>query len=160
MYTVCLGVLVGAGTTGFFLFFTLFIYFWLHWVFVAVRGLSLVAVSRGHSSLQCVAFSLRWLLLWWSTGSRCAGFGSCGSRTPERRLSSYGARAQLLCSMWDLPGPGLEPMSPALAGGFSTTAPSGKPEVPSWSIIKNCSQKLVYFTERTDHSLVLPLFRI
>ena len=28
--------------------------------------------------------------------------------------------------MWDLPGPGLEPMSPALAGGFLTTAPRGK----------------------------------
>ena len=25
--------------------------------------------------------------------------------------------------MWDLPGPGLEPVSPALAGGFLTTAP-------------------------------------
>ena len=29
--------------------------------------------------------------------------------------------------MWDLPGPGLEPMSPTLAGGFLTTAPPGKP---------------------------------
>ena len=29
--------------------------------------------------------------------------------------------------MWDLPGPGLEPMSPALAGGFLVTAPPGKP---------------------------------
>ena len=29
--------------------------------------------------------------------------------------------------MWDLPGPGLEPVSPALAGGFLTTAPPGKP---------------------------------
>ena len=29
--------------------------------------------------------------------------------------------------MWDLPGPGLEPMSPALAGGFLTSAPPGKP---------------------------------
>ena len=28
--------------------------------------------------------------------------------------------------MWDLPGPGLEPVSPALAGGFLTTAPPGK----------------------------------
>ena len=28
--------------------------------------------------------------------------------------------------MWDLPGPGLEPMFPALAGGFLTTAPPGK----------------------------------
>ena len=30
--------------------------------------------------------------------------------------------------MWDLPGPGLEPVSPALAGGFLTTAPPGKPD--------------------------------
>ena len=29
--------------------------------------------------------------------------------------------------MWDLPGPGLEPVSPALAGGFLTTAPPGTP---------------------------------
>ena len=29
--------------------------------------------------------------------------------------------------MWDLPGPGLEPVSPALAGRFSTTVPPGKP---------------------------------
>ena len=35
-----------------------------------------------------------------------------------RRLSSCGSRAQLLRGMWDLPRPGLEPMSPALAGGF------------------------------------------
>ena len=28
--------------------------------------------------------------------------------------------------MWDLPGPGLEPVCPALAGGFLTTAPPGK----------------------------------
>ena len=32
--------------------------------------------------------------------------------------------------MWDLPGPGLEPVSPALAGGFLTTAPPGKPPEP------------------------------
>ena len=29
--------------------------------------------------------------------------------------------------MWDLPGPGIEPVSPALAGGFLTTAPPGNP---------------------------------
>ena len=29
--------------------------------------------------------------------------------------------------MWDLPGPGIEPVSPAMAGGFLTTAPPGKP---------------------------------
>ena len=34
--------------------------------------------------------------------------------------------AYLLRGMWDLPRPGLEPMSSALAGGFLTTAPPGK----------------------------------
>ena len=28
--------------------------------------------------------------------------------------------------MWHLPGPGIKPVSPALAGGFLTTAPPGK----------------------------------
>ena len=32
--------------------------------------------------------------------------------------------------MWDLPGPGLDTVSPALAGGFLTTAPPGKPQEP------------------------------
>ena len=44
-----------------------------------------------------------------------------------RRLSSCGSGAQLLRGMWDPPRPGLEPVSPALAGRFSTTAPPGKP---------------------------------
>ena len=48
-------------------------------------------------------------------------------RLQTRRLSSCGSRAQLLRGTWDLPRPGLEPVSPALAGGFSTTAPPGKP---------------------------------
>ena len=48
-------------------------------------------------------------------------------RLQTRRLSNCGSRAQLLRVMWDLPRPGLEPVSPALAGRFSTTAPPGKP---------------------------------
>ena len=85
----------------------------------------------------------------------CArAFSSCGERGPlsiavrgpltiaaslvaehrlqTRRLSSCGSRAQLLCGMWDPPRPGLEPVSPALAGRFSTTAPPGKPRVYFW----------------------------
>ena len=50
-------------------------------------------------------------------------------RLQTRRLSNCGSRAQLLRGMWDLPRPGLEPMSPALAGRFSTTAPPGKPYI-------------------------------
>ena len=71
----------------------LLIYFWLPWVFAAACGLSLVAGSRDYSSLRCTGFSLRWLLLLWSMGSRRMGFSSCGSRALERRLSSCGARA-------------------------------------------------------------------
>ena len=78
---------------GFLFLINLFIYFWLSWIFVAAHGLSLVVASRGYSSLLCVGFSLQWLLLLWSTGSRHAGFSSCGSRALERRLSSCGARA-------------------------------------------------------------------
>ena len=82
----------------------------------------------------------------------CArAFSSCGKRGPlfiavrgpltvaaspvaehrlqTRRLSGCGSRAQLFCGMWDLPRPGLEPVSPALAGIFSTTVPPGKPSI-------------------------------
>ena len=78
----------------FFNLFILFIYyFWLHRVFISAHGLSLVAVSGGYSSLRCAGFSLWWLLLLQSMGSRLTGFSSCGSRALERRLSSCGARA-------------------------------------------------------------------
>ena len=44
--------------------FYLFIYlfYWLCWVFVAARRLSLVEASRGYSLLWCMGFSLWWLL--------------------------------------------------------------------------------------------------
>ena len=117
-------------------FFKILFIFCLCWVFVAARRLSLVAAWGGYSSLQCAGFSLQWLLLLQSTGSRHAGFSSCGtwhsscgSQALELRLSSCGARALLLCSMWDLPGPRHEPMCPALAGRFLTTAPPGKSRI-------------------------------
>ena len=50
-------------------------------------------------------------------------------RLQTRRLRNCGSRAQPLCGTRDLPRPGLEPVSPALAGRFSTTAPPGKPSV-------------------------------
>ena len=54
-------------------FIYLFIYFWLCWVFVSVRRLSVVAASGGHSSSRCVGLSLSRPLLLRSTGSRRAG---------------------------------------------------------------------------------------
>ena len=60
-------------------FFNKFIYLFLAALGLAAAcGLSLVAVSRVYSSLQCAGFSLWWLLLLWSTGSRHEGFSSCG----------------------------------------------------------------------------------
>ena len=57
----------------------------------------------------------------------CGPLTVTASLVAERRLSSCGSQAQLLRGMWDLPRPGLEPVSPSLAGRFSTTAPPGKP---------------------------------
>ena len=54
-------------------------------------------------------------------------------RLQTRRLSSCGSRPQPLRGMWDPPRPGLEPMSPASAGRFSTTAPPGKPYAVSFN---------------------------
>ena len=47
--------------------------------------------------------------------------------------------------MGDLPGPGIEPASPALAGGFFPTEPSGKPLV--------CLE----WTSCFHHQLLLPV---
>ena len=44
--------------------------------------------------------------------------------------------------MWDLPGPGLEPVSPALTGGFLTTAPPGKPDF--YSFLENFLEPEAY----------------
>ena len=60
----------------FFFFFELlylFIYFWLCWVFVSVRGLSLVAASGGHSPSRCMGLSLSRPLSLRRTGSRRTG---------------------------------------------------------------------------------------
>ena len=88
--------------------------FWLCCIFVSVRGLSPVAASGGHSSSQCVGLSLSRPLI-------------AEHRLQMHRLSNCGSRAQLLRGMWDPPRPGLEPVSPALAGRLSTTEPPGKP---------------------------------
>ena len=54
-------------------FYYLFIYLWLCWILVSVRGLSLVAASGDHSSSRCAGLSPPRPLLLRSTGSRRAG---------------------------------------------------------------------------------------
>lgn len=65
-------------------FYFLFICFWLYWVFVALRRLSVVAASRG--SLHCSA----WLLLVVASHYRAQGLGSLASLVGHR-LSSCGS---------------------------------------------------------------------
>ena len=50
-----------------------------------------------------------------------------GADPAHRGSRSCGSRAWLLCSTWTLARPGIEPMSPSLAGGFLPTAPLGRP---------------------------------
>ena len=76
--------------------FLYFYFFWLRWVFVAARGLSLVAASGGNSLLRCGGFSLRWLLLLRSMGSRHVAFSSCGSQAQQLWLAGSRAQAQQL----------------------------------------------------------------
>ena len=80
-----------------------FIYFRLPWVFIAAHRLSLVAVST---------VAARGLLI------------AVASLVVEHGLWSAGS---VVVVHGHLPRPGLEPVSPALAGGFLTTAPPGKP---------------------------------
>ena len=64
--------------------------------------------------LWCTDFSLPWHLLLQNTGTRSMGFSRCDTR------------AYLLHGMQDLPGPGIEPISPVLVDGFLSTGSPGK----------------------------------
>ena len=131
--------------------FIYLLYFWLCWVFIAADRPPPAAESRGHSSLWCADLPPLWPLLLRSTGSRCAGFSCCSMWAQQLWLTGSRAQAQQLWrtglaahSMWDFPEPGLEPVSPALVDGLSTTAPPGKPKM---IFLKNqyfCEKAKVY----------------
>ena len=84
---------------------------------VAVRGLIAVAsLGAGHR-------------LWGSWASALLAHGPVLQLPGSKHsLSSCGAQAWLLPGVWDLPGSGIKPVSPALAGRFFTTEPPGKSE--------------------------------
>ena len=69
-------------------FFNLF-YFWLHWDFVAVRGLSLVA--RARATLRCGA-----------RASHSGGFSCCRARALGTWASVVVARRLSSCGSWAL----------------------------------------------------------
>ena len=75
-----------------------------------------LAVERGLSGSRASVVAARSLSI-------------CGPQALEHRLSTYSTWAKLLCSMWDLPRSGIEPISSALASGFFTPELLGKPHV-------------------------------
>ena len=115
-----------------YLFIFLFIYLQLCQIFVAVRGLSLVAVSGGYSLLRCAGFSLSCFLLLQSVGSRHAGFSSCG--TWARQLWLAGSRAQAQ-QLWHT---GL--VAPWHVGSSRTRARTRVPCIGTW-ILNHCATR-------------------
>ena len=71
------------------------------------------------------------VLLHWIVGSRRSVVAAPG-------LRSCGSRAELPHGMWNHPGPGIEPVSPALAGRFLTMDYLGSPTasyiLPAWHL--------------------------
>ena len=103
-----------------FLFLKKIIYL-VSYLFLAVLGL--------HWCTRAFSSCGEWGLLSDGTAraSHFGGFSCCGARAlGVGNFSSCGAHAQLLRGTWNPPGAGIEPKSPALAGGFSTTGPSGE----------------------------------
>ena len=95
----------------FFSYIVFFLYLWL----------CQVILLSGLLWLQCMGFSLQWLLSLQSTGSRARAPQEFGYWALEHRLSSFGTGALLLCPMWDLLKPRIEPVSTILTGVFFTT---------------------------------------
>ena len=105
----------------FFFFLKLYNFYLFFYLFTAVLGLLFCA--RAFSSCR------KWGPLFIAVRGPLIIAASLFAehRLQTRRLSNCDSRVQSLRGMWDLPRPGLEPVSPALAGRFSTTAPPGKP---------------------------------
>ena len=76
------------------------------------------------------------------------------------RLSNCGSRAQPLRGMWDPPRPGLEPVSPALAGRFPTTAPPGKPTFLVFDDFESFKEYWSYFVECASMGICLMFFSL
>ena len=107
----------------FFEVFVFFFYFFFYFIYLFLAVLGLCFCARAFSSCGKrgpLFIAVRGPLT-------IAASPVVEHRLQTRRLSNCGPRAQLLRGMWDPPRPGLEPVSPALAGRLSTTAPPGKP---------------------------------
>ena len=122
--------------------------FWQCWVFDAVRALS--SCRRRELLSSCIARASH------RKGVSCAapapgraGFSSWGSQALEHRPSSCGSQAELPRGMWDLPGSGIEPVSPALAGRLFPTEPPGEPLTWIFVVVQSISYVWILATPWT-----------
>ena len=69
--------------------------------------------------------------------SHCGGLFYCVAWTLEHGLSGCGTWAWTLHGMWNLPRPGIELVSPALAGRFVTVGSPEKSHVNSFYLLLN-----------------------
>ena len=86
--------------------------------------------SCGMQASHCSGFSFCKV-----TSSRAQGLQLLRLLALEHRLNSCGSQAQLLRSMWDLPGSGIEPVCPA--SGFFITK-------PPWKLYKFLTKSFIY----------------
>ena len=94
--------------------------------------LNFIYLSVAVLGLRCCTQTLSTCSEWWllphcgASASLCGSVSCCGVWTRRRGdFGSCGTWAQLLLGVWDLLRPGIEPLCPALAGGFLITGPPG-----------------------------------
>ena len=108
-------------------------------------GFSLVAARRGDSLFVVCGFLIAVVSLAMSTGSRAPGLYQMwhvDSAAAAPGFESTSTWVWLLQNMWDLSVSRMESVSPALAGGFFTTEPPGKPDI-HFQIIKRCTWRTI-----------------
>ena len=102
-----------------------------------MTSLSLSCIGEGNGNpLQCSCLEnpsdggAWWAAIYGVTqsGTRLKRLSNWSSQALEHRPSGCGKQASLICNVWELPRPGMEPVSLALAGRFFTTKPPGKPD--------------------------------
>ena len=111
--------------TGFLLLCMGFLY--LQWAEATLHCISWASHCSGFSCYTAQALGMQ------SSVFVACGFNSCGSQALEcAGFSSCGAWTYLVSGIWTPPRPEIEPMSPALAGGFLSTVPWAKSMERVW----------------------------
>ena len=144
----------------FFYKFILFIYVWLYWVFVAARGLSLVASSGGYSSLRSTSLSPRWPLSLRSAGSRHTGsvVVARGPQSAGSAVVAHGLSCSVACGILLDQG-----SNPCPLHWQADSQPLRHQGSPLWHVLKsfqnilpNCPLEINLHSHRQHRSLPSP----